>query len=223
MRWLYSILEVVSRYLWVNLLWVLFNLPVWYFLMMLLFVQDQRQLLGMLVILGILIPLLFIPATTSVFAIVREWKVKEQVSPIMISFWRYYKENYIKSMLSGFLMVIVWGILWVDYFYFKSYFSGSFIYLFLLLFVLLLTYSLYIVSSIVHFEGSFVRTIKNAWLVMMVNPIASMGIGIMSAIIIYVSFYHMSFLIPTFLCTLLAYLTFTAFHKVYLTVKIVGE
>ncbi|WP_371812554.1 YesL family protein [Sporosarcina sp. Marseille-Q4063] len=209
----------MSRFLAVNLLWIFFNIPIWYFIISLVLAENQNQLIGLIIILVVLVPLLFFPATTSMFAIIRKWIMNEREVPIIKYYWKFYKENYVKSMLGGFIIIGIWIIFIIDYYYFKTYLNSMFLYLFIVLFILLLTFTMYFISTIVHFEAKLLYSLKNAFLITIIRPISSLGIGILNVLSIYVSVYHITFLIPTFLGTIIAYVSFSGFFKVYVTLE----
>ena len=65
-------------------------------------------------------PLLFFPATTAMFASVRQWVMQGTISPLLKSYWGYYKENYKKSFLGGLILTAAWAVLIADYYYFVN-------------------------------------------------------------------------------------------------------
>src|SRR5690625_6019457 len=73
---LYRIMEWISRFAYIQILWLLFTL------------------LG-LGLLG------FFPATISMLAVMRDWFLSKPDSPIFRTFWSYYKKEFIRANLFG--------------------------------------------------------------------------------------------------------------------------
>ena len=219
MRLLYNILEWMMRFFVVNLLWIIFNIPVVYLLISLLLAENQSQFISLTIILVVISPFLLFPATAGMFGVIRKWIMNEREIPVVQSFWKFYKENYVKSMFGGFIIEVLWIIFIVDCYYFITYVSEMFIYLFIIIFILLFMFTVYFISTIIHFEAKLLYSLKNAMLITVGRPILSLGLGIINALIIYVSVYQITFLIPTFMGTLITLVSFAGFYKVYVTLE----
>jgi len=88
---LYTICEWTVKLVYVNLLWLLFTLAGF-------------------IILG------WMPATASLFTIVRKWLFQKETNiPIWSTFVNGYKNDFIKINISGFIFLIVGGLLYLDY------------------------------------------------------------------------------------------------------------
>ena len=145
----YNIAEWITRFAYLNLLWVSFTL------------------IG-----GILFG--FFPATIAMFAITREWLKGNTDKPIFKSFWAYYRKDFLKSNLLGLFIVIVSIIITADILYIQTnsneFLTWTYIplFAFMLIFIMLL---FYIFPTFVHFELKVGKVIKNATLIMLINPI----------------------------------------------------
>nr|WP_204497910.1 YesL family protein [Aquibacillus albus] len=148
---LYSITEWISRFAFVNILWIAFS-----------FVG--------LILLG------FFPATIAMFAIVRKWIRGESEIPVFKTFWFHYKKEFIKGNILGLILVLFFLIIYVDL-QFLQVNNNSFwvvthipIYLFILAFLFTL---LYLFPVYVHFDIKLYQIFKNAFLIMVINPLSN--------------------------------------------------
>ncbi|KAA0965561.1 DUF624 domain-containing protein [Sporosarcina sp. ANT_H38] len=219
MGMIYNVSEWVIRYLIVNLLWFIFNIPIVFLLINLLMVKNTNEIIAICIIIFAIMPFLFFPATTGMFAVIRRWFMNERDIPIIRSFWKYYKENYVRSMTGGLIIGGMWLIFAVDYYYFTVRVSESFKYLFIFLFIFLLAFTLHFISTTVHFESKLFKSLKNSILITIGSPILSLGLGIITGLIVYVSFNYLTFIIPLFMGSLLALVSFSIFYKVYLRIE----
>lgn len=220
---LYNISEGIMKFLTINLLWFLFNIPIVFFLINLLIVKDTNGFIAISIILLLLMPFFFFPATTGMFAVMRKWIMKEREIPVVRTFLQHYKANYMKSMMGGLIIEIIWLIFAADYYFFTMYVSKLFSYLFLFLFIYLLVFTLHFFSTIVHFESRLFNSLKNAMLITIGSPILSFGLGILNGLAIYISFRYFTFLIPLFTGSIIAFVSYLGFYKVYLTLQSLRE
>lgn len=149
---IYTLAEWITKFAYLNLLWVLFTL------------------LG-----GILFGLF--PSTTAMFAIAREWLKGDIDRPLFHTFWKYYRKEFMKSNRLGIFIAIFIVFFIVDIFYIQSTESSlmSWTYLplfaFMLLFVMFL---FYLFPAFVHFDTKLGQVIKNAFLIMLISPIKTL-------------------------------------------------
>lgn len=220
---IYNISEGIMKFLTINLIWILFNVPIVFFLINLLIVKDTNGFIAISIILLLLMPFFFFPATTGMFAVMRKWIMKEREIPVLRTFWRHYKENYIKSMMGGLIIEVIWIIFAVDYYFFTIYVSKFFSYLFIFIFIYLLVFTLHFFSTIVHFESRLFNSLKNSMLITIGSPILSFGLGILNGLIIFISFRYLTFLIPLFTGAVIAFVSYLGFYKVYLKLQLLRE
>lgn len=212
---LYSLCDWIMRFSVINMLWVIFNLPVIVVAALMFYMEQPKGDLTLIAMLIVLVPLLFFPATTAMFASIRQWILQGTISPLFTSYWRYYKENYKKSLIGGLVITAAWTILVADYYYFVNK-NALLLYLLILISVFLFAFSMNFFSVSVHYQLKLSTLFKNAMLVTIGNPLSTILIMIGSGIILYTSFYVLLFLLPLFTGTLIAYLSFKLFHRMYL-------
>ena len=146
---LYMMLEWVTRFAYLHLLWVLFTL-------------------AGAVILGIY------PSTTAAFAIMRKWLHGESDLPVFKKFWTYYRNEFWKSNHLGLYITIILFVILVDLFYITSMVESSFSWISVPLLAGMLFFSfllLYIFPVFVQFDQSVLMTIRTAFLLMLISPI----------------------------------------------------
>src|SRR5690625_3094470 len=89
---IYNMLEWITKFAYVNLVWIILTL------------------LGG-VILG------FYPATTAMFAIIRDWLRGRSDLPVLQTLWKYYKLDFLKSNLLGIFLNVLLALIAADIFY----------------------------------------------------------------------------------------------------------
>ncbi len=172
----YRISEWIMRFSVINILWILSNLPIVYLVISVLYSETVPQLITLLLTIALLAPFLFFPATTAMFGVVRKWIMGEEEIPLVKSFWKYYKENYKKSFIGGWILVPAWVVWIVDYVYFSQMFS-FFIYFFIVGSIFLYILTLYFFCNLVHLEISMWAMIKNSVLLSLGNPLNTLALG----------------------------------------------
>jgi len=146
---LYSLTEWVAKFAYVNLLWIGFTL------------------LG-LIVFG------YCPATVAMFTVLRKWVMGDRDIPVFSTFWNTYKKEFIKSNALGIIFAIIAGLIWIDLYYMKidhsAFLKLAQIPLYLFIFAVIMTI-LYIFPVYVHYNVKFGQMFKNAFLIMLINPI----------------------------------------------------
>jgi uncharacterized membrane protein YesL len=209
---LYRISEWITRIAGINLLWILFNLPITYLTVNLFLVRTADQLLVILLSIALLAPFIFFPSTTALFGVARKWALGETDVKLFRSFLIFYKENYVRSMIGGLVIVPMWIILVVDYFYFSKTNSPLF-YLFLAIGMFALTFTFHFFSNTVHIHLKFWASIKNSIILAIGRPAHTIGITLLTTIIVYISFKIFTFLILLGMGALIAYGAFFIFYR----------
>ena len=216
---LYLITEWATRLAVTNLLWLFFNIPIIFVGLNLLITDTDGEFIFFSAIIMILLPFFFFPATTAMFALVRRWVLNEVDIPLVRSFWKYYKENYVRSMLGGFVIVLIWAILLIDYFYFVNFVNDLLKYLFYALFFFVAMFTIHFFSNTVHFQTKLRISLKNALYMTLKNPIISLIVTLMNIIIVVISLKIAPFLLLFFTASLITCMSFIAFFKVSLHQK----
>lgn len=194
-RALYQILEWITRFAYINVLWVLFTLA------------------G-----GILFGLF--PATIAMFSLVRQWLRGNSDSPVLKSFWQYYKSEFFKSNFLGLFIYVISFIFIFNIFFLYANIGELLTWTTapllagMLLFIMLL---FYLFPTYVHFDLSIAQTFKNAILMMFVSPIHTVFI-----LVSLVAFYFIVYLIPalgfvfgaSFYCFITVWFSLDVFKKI---------
>lgn len=146
---LYIFFEWVTRFAYLNILWILFTL------------------FGG-VIAGIY------PSTTTVFAIMRKWLAGEDDLPIFKTFWSQYKKDFLKSNYLGVYFNIILVFILMDLFYLYNIadsgmkwtaipLSAGILFLSFLL--------LYLFPVFVHYDQPVRKTVRTSFLLMLISPL----------------------------------------------------
>ncbi|WP_117168744.1 YesL family protein [Paraliobacillus sediminis] len=150
---LFTLTEWITRFAFLNLLWILFSL------------------------IGLLFFGLF-PATVAMFTIIRKWLIGQSDLAIFPYFWKTYKREFLKSNLIGLIVVFVALIVYVDLFFMQTNSNLTLLLLhiplYLFIFSCVLTL-LYLFPVYVHYDTKLVQTFKNAFLIMLIHPLHNLG------------------------------------------------
>jgi len=213
---LYAISEWIMKFSLINLFWILFNIPIVFLILNLLFIEQIEELPLLLIPLILLTPILFFPATTAMFGMVRDWIMKdEDSSHLFKSFWLYYKENYKRSVSNGLLLTTAWLIWAADVYYFVDK-SSIMMFLFLILGIILFVYSINLFSVTVHYQMRLAKALKNTLYLTIGSPVLFIAVAISSGVVLYISLNVFRFFLPFLTGSLIAFLSFSAFYRNYL-------
>lgn len=217
----YRISEWIMRLSVINVLWVICSIPFFFLVVsVLLNPSTEAMTLDMLkswlLMMAIVAPFTLVPATSAMFCVARKWVMGDTDVPLLKTFFRGYKENYLQSMLGGILFVLLGGILVVNYQFYGN--QGGILrllsILFITLFFILMAAFFHFLSITVHFHMKLFQIIKNSFLVAIGHPILSISMLAVNAIILYISSKY-TFLIPFFMGSLIATASFWHFHRSY--------
>nr|WP_263323352.1 DUF624 domain-containing protein [Neobacillus sp. Marseille-Q6967] len=213
---LYRICEWIMRFAVINLVWLVFNIPIIFILLNMVLADRHGVLVLLAVPLVLLLPVLFFPATTAMFAAARNLVMNEEGTSIG-GYWKFYKENYKKSFLGGLLLTSAWLIWAVDYYYFSQenviLMAG-----FLIMGVLLYVYTINFFSVISHYHLTLWPALKNTLVITIGSPVIFFTVLISNGIILYLGLFTFQFMLPFFTGSLIAYLSFSSFYRFYLKV-----
>jgi uncharacterized membrane protein YesL len=210
----YRISEWIMRLSVTNVLWIVCSIPFFY-LLLVGFLSGGEVFRQTLPLLAVVAPFTLFPATAAMFTVARKWVSGEGDVPLLKTFFRGYKENYVQSMAGGLVYVLIAVILYVNYRFYLTQ-PGSL----RLLSVLFITFSIIVIVSLfnffsilAHLHMKTLSIIKNALLITIGNPIASVTLIVCNGIILYVSVAKFTFLIPFFMGSLMAAFSFWMFHR----------
>lgn len=148
------IFEWIIKFAYIQLLWVCFS------------------------VLGVVIFGIF-PATAAMFAVMRKWLMGETDIPVLKSFFEFYKENFIKGNVLGFILSIIAFTLFID-FQLLNQASGIVIrllfYLLLAITFMFIITSLYTFPMLVRSNFSVLQVLKNSFFIMIVSPLSTIMI-----------------------------------------------
>ena len=148
---IYNVTEWITRFAYLNLLWIIFTLA------------------G-----GIIFG--FFPATIAMFAISREWLRGNTDKPIFLSFREHYRKDFLKSNLLGLFIIIIGIIIAADILYIQMNDNSHLTWTYIPLFAFMLVFTtllFYIFPTFVHYDIKVRQVIKNAFLIMLINPFNS--------------------------------------------------
>src|SRR3954453_21945200 len=116
----YRISEWIMRLSVINVLWVICALPFFLVGLLLLQTESVEQLLSILIVLAVLSPFTLFPSTAAMFTVARKWLTGEEDAPLFKTFFRGYKENFVQSMLGGFVYTLIGVILYTNFKYYGN-------------------------------------------------------------------------------------------------------
>ncbi|GGC83346.1 hypothetical protein GCM10007216_12450 [Thalassobacillus devorans] len=214
---LYVVSEWIMRFSLVNLQWVVFNLPIALLLISMLYVEKTEDLFYLAVPLILLVPVLFFPATTAMFAKTREWVREAEEERESRKYVSYYKENYMTSLLAGFVFVALWGVWLADIYYFSDR-NQVIMNLFVVMGILLFIFTVNFFSVSAHYNMKLRGLLRQAFFITVGSPLLFLAVSVTSGIVLYISLYVFPIIIPLFSGSLLAFLAFSAFYRLYLKI-----
>ncbi len=141
--------EWFSRLAYINVLWIGFTL------------------LG-LILFG------FIPATVSMFAVVRKWHRGNLEDSVFKTFWSYYRNEFVKSNISGLVLLVIGYVLYLDIFVLvldQSMPMQVVQFLLYILGALFLLVTAFFFPVYVHFELKWYQYLKIATLMVFAAPL----------------------------------------------------
>lgn len=211
----YRISEWIMRFSVTNILWIVGALPVFFFGFITLFSTDEAQLQSTLFLIAVLSPFLLFPSTSAMFALARKWVMGDADVSLLKTFFLGYKENYKQSMVGGIFFVVLLAILFFNFRFYSGQtgFLALLSYLFIALTLILIIAVFNFFCITVHLHMGIWQVLKNSFLITIGQPIRSLFIATTNLVILYISFVHFTFLIPFFMGSLIAYMTFWHFYN----------
>lgn len=216
-----KISELVIRFVGTNLLWFVFNIPIGFLSLSLFAMENANEIFTILITMAFLAPFFFFPASAAMFGVLRKFIMGEEI-PIIRNFFKYYKENYLKSMIGGIFITFLGAIL-AYYYMMLSNISPLFTVIFVILGVVLFVFMLNYLSVIVHMETKLLAALKSAFLITIGAPLLTIITAVISAVIIYISFNIFTFLIPFLVGSIIAHIAFSGYYKVMIRLQILQE
>lgn len=220
----YRISEWIMRLSVINLLWILCGLPFFlvafmgFFSILQVQVEDVlMQLYSLLILCGIVAPFTLFPSTAAMFSVARKWLTGEEDVPLFKTFFRGYKENFKQAMLGGIIYLIFEIIIVVNLYFYNTTASGWGImkYLVLTLTVVLSISFFHFFSIMTHLHMKLLQIIKNSVLITIGHPVRSISMIVLNGVVIYFSLTKFTFLIPFFMGSIIAIISFWHFNTIF--------
>lgn len=218
---LYRISEWIMRFSVTNVLWGLCSLPFVILAMPLLMAENVDQLVATLILLAIISPFVFFPATAAMYSVVRKWVLGDVDVPLFKTFFRGYKDNYKQSMFGGIIYSVLFFLFGMNYYFYigmeneLKFLSIFFLFLFALLFISMFHFF----SIISHLHMSTWQMVKNAALITIGRPLTTLLIAVTNGFILYISFFKFQWLVVFFMGSLMAYMAFFYFERMFSKVQ----
>lgn len=211
---LYITTEWLTRLAITNLLWILLNTPIIFVYLNIYLVKSHGEKIGLMVLIALLVPFIFFPATSAMVKLIKNWIIERQDTNIFKPFFKAYRTYYLKSMSGGFIITIIWILLIIDFYYLPQLlFIMEYILYFL--FILLLIFTLYFFSSLTYQPFSSLQVIlKTALINTIRKPFLSFFIAVISMIAVFISFNILTFLIPLLVGSFIALISCLSFYYV---------
>jgi uncharacterized membrane protein YesL len=214
---LYRISEWIMRLAVINVLWILCSIPVFFIAFVGLTSAEPGAMLSSLPVMAIFVPFTLFPATAAMFTVARKWVTGDEDVPLLKTFFKGYRENYVQSMIGGILFMLIFAVIYVNYYFYLR--QGGTLRILSILFiaftVIVATAMFHFFSIMVHLHMKVMRIIKNAILITVGNPLNSAALIIFNGVILYVSLFTYTFLIPFFMGSLIASFSFWQFHRMF--------
>ncbi|MCJ7843312.1 DUF624 domain-containing protein [Lederbergia sp. NSJ-179] len=186
---LYSILETVSFFFLLNILWFIMCLPI----------------------------ITIFPATAAMFGVVRQWVMKKD-SAVFMPFFRFFKENFKQSFLLGIIVFAFSYIFYIDFMLInnlgnimQNLLLAS---LFLIAIIGTLTFT-YIFPMMVHFKLTLWSAVKNSFFFSIkyfpTTLLSVIFVGLMFVVLLYVPVAFL--MIFSFMAYVVFFICYSRFRK----------
>jgi uncharacterized membrane protein YesL len=220
----YKLSEWIMRLSVTNVLWLLTSFPFWLMVISFLGVSDTEQLKANIIFLAIVAPFTLFPATSAMFSVARKWVLGDTDVPLLKTFFRNYKQNYVQAMIGGIFYALLFAVLIIDFQVYLKQMTGFQLiaYLFIALMLLLLISLLHFFSLLSHFHMKTIQLLKNALILTIGRPIRSLIMVIGAAAVLFLST-RFTFLIPFFFGSVIAVYTFYNFNMVIQKMMLMKE
>jgi uncharacterized membrane protein YesL len=213
----YRISEWILRFSVINILWILCSIPFFFLIIMLIISQNPEKFKIVVGLLAIVAPFTLFPATSALFTVARKWVMGEGDVPLLKTFFKGYKENYLQSITGGLIYTLIAVTLWINYrFYLDKQSLLQIMALFITLIGIIWFVSLFhFFSFVTHYHMKLFQLIKNSILITIVRPVTSVLLVMTNIFIVYIST-KFTFLIPFFMGSLIAFTSFWFFYRIFL-------
>lgn len=222
---LYRVAEWIMRLAVINVLWIFCSIPFIFLIFNQLLTTSVETGMALESIYDlifwmlpplIIAPFCFFPASAALCTVARKWVMGDEDVPLFKTFFRGFKSNYKQSMLGGLFFSFILIVLLINVQFYSE--KGSYIsvvsYLFIVMVLLLVVAVMNYLSMLTHFEMKTRTLIKNSILFTIGRPLTSLMLLVGNSVILYVSFFKFTFLVPFFMGSLMGAFSFWSFYKV---------
>lgn len=213
---LYFLTEWFMKFTVVNFIWFVINIPTALVLVNTIMTDANRLMYALPLI--VLVPVLFFPSTIAMFATVRDWIMKKEKMSLIKNYFHHFKSNYLKSLLSGFIWVIIWFVWLTDFVYFNK--EGSVIaFIVLVIGMMLIVFNINYFSLSTHYHMKIKELFKNSFYVTIGSPLLFMIILFTQFTLLFLAISKFWFLFPLSIGSVSAFISFLAFYRFSLKIK----
>ncbi|WP_046176100.1 YesL family protein [Domibacillus indicus] len=184
---LFNGLETVTNLFQLNILWILFCLPI----------------------------ITAVPATVAMYCVIRQWIIHQDPG-VYRSFIRFFKENFKKSFLIGLLLYAIAGFLYLNFFSILNfhYMRPLFLAIFIAFAVLFIGFTLFLFPVMAHYEGAIKTLLRNTLFFTigrLFTTVTLLAIAFISALTVYAVPFSFFFIVSTgsYLIYIICHKTFT--------------
>jgi len=211
----YRISEWIMRLSVTNLLWIITAFPVFFWVLYLRAAETVEMVESLLFLMVVLSPFFLFPSTSAMFALARKWVTGDADAPLLKTFFRSYKENYLQSMIGGIFFVLLLTVLIFNYRFYAGQegFYGLIAPLFIVMTVMAVLAMFNFFCIIVHLHMKTLQLLKNSLLLTIGQPFRSLLMGLSALAVWWISFTQFTWLIPFFSGSVIATVTFWHFHN----------
>lgn len=185
---LYQMLNWGTRFMMANILWLGYNLPIIYIIFVSLTVRTMDELYHLVYVILFLLPFIFFPATTALYAVVRQWVIGNREKKTISFFWMAYKENYLRSMIVGCLFT-GFSVIWViNYQLAQIEFKSGMFYVYFVITIFLFAIVNAFCADTVHLKLKFGASLKKSVIIGLLFPhytISTIGVSGVGLYILY--------------------------------------
>lgn len=218
---LYRLTEWISRIAGSNILWAICSAPFLFVAVLKIIMLGTGQggpneQITLNWALGILAPFTVFPASSALFTVVRKWVMGNTDVGTIRTFFQGYKENYLKSMLGGFIYTLMFVVMYIDVtVYMTQMPSLRIVGILMLVLMIILSVSMFnFFSIVVHYQMGFKQIMTNSILLTIARPIRVFSTLIVAGVLAYIG---LSYPVLYFICipTLIAMMAFFNFYATY--------
>lgn len=211
--------EWLMRLVWINTIWLLFNIPVVYLLLDIVFRNSAEEAFTLLIFVIVLIPFLSFPATTAMFALMRRWIMGKGTNRLFSHYWKFYKQNYFRSIIASIPFMLLW-FLWVMNYRFTIVEVGSLIfYVYLFVAIIFFTLTNYSFADRVHFEIGLFASLQKTVFMTIFYIHYTLGAACATIIVVGLLYVVHPILLVLFVGSTISYIYFFAYYQIYLKAK----